>query len=43
VYGDTPVEGRTVDPAVPRLLGRPALRFEEWAREHADRFASGRP
>ncbi|MGW8538975.1 SDR family oxidoreductase [Streptomyces albidoflavus] len=43
VYGDTPVEGRTVDPAVPRLLGRPALRFEEWAREHADRFTSGRP
>ncbi|QGV82673.1 NAD-dependent epimerase/dehydratase family protein [Streptomyces ficellus] len=38
VYGDTPVEGRTVHDTVERVTGRPARTFAEWARTHADAF-----
>jgi uncharacterized protein YbjT (DUF2867 family) len=36
--GNTPVEGRTVADTVERLVGRPALGFEQWAKENADAF-----
>jgi uncharacterized protein YbjT (DUF2867 family) len=38
VYGDTPVEGRTVTDTVERVTGRPARTFAAWAREHAAAF-----
>lgn len=38
VYGDTPVEGRTVATTVQDVTGRPARTFEEWAAEHAHEF-----
>ncbi|MFJ2739433.1 SDR family oxidoreductase [Streptomyces sp. NPDC087440] len=38
MYGNTPVEGRTVAPTVPDVTGRPARTFEEWAAEHAGAF-----
>ncbi|MFJ4874104.1 SDR family oxidoreductase [Streptomyces sp. NPDC088745] len=38
VYGNTPVEGRTVATTVQDVTGRPARTFEEWAAAHADAF-----
>ncbi len=32
------VDETTVQPAVPRLLGRPARTFGQWARTHAAAF-----
>lgn len=39
VYKNTPSEGRTVTDIVPRVTGRPARTYAQWAREHAERFA----
>ncbi|RII08577.1 NAD(P)H azoreductase [Streptomyces sp. YIM 130001] len=41
VYGNTPLEGRTVNDVVPRVTGRPARTFAEWAAAHADAFRAG--
>lgn len=41
-YADPPAEARTVDDTVERVLGRPALTFESWVAEHADRFREPR-
>jgi hypothetical protein len=38
VYGNTPVEGRTVLDTVEKVTGRPARTFRQWAREHAESF-----
>ncbi|MEU0372108.1 NAD(P)H-binding protein [Streptomyces sp. NPDC006283] len=38
VYGNTPVEGRTVVDTVEKVTGRPARTFTQWAEEHADTF-----
>ncbi|EPH42469.1 NAD(P)H-binding protein [Streptomyces aurantiacus] len=38
VYKNTPPVGRTVTDTVPRLTGRPARTFAQWAREHAASF-----
>lgn len=38
VYGNTPVEGRTVLDTVEKVTGRPARTFRQWAREHAEAF-----
>ncbi|MEU5977522.1 NAD(P)H-binding protein [Streptomyces sp. NPDC047315] len=38
VYRDTPEVGRTVNPTVEQVTGRPARTFAEWARDHADAF-----
>ncbi|MFF9869357.1 SDR family oxidoreductase [Streptomyces sp. NPDC013953] len=38
VYGNTPVEGRTVVDTVEKVTGRPARSFRQWAREHAEAF-----
>ncbi|RFU85925.1 NAD-dependent epimerase/dehydratase family protein [Streptomyces triticagri] len=38
VYGNTPPEGRTVTDVVPRVTGRPARTFAEWAAAHAEAF-----
>ncbi|WP_234334957.1 NmrA family NAD(P)-binding protein [Streptomyces sp. NRRL S-118] len=38
VYGNTPVEGRTVLDTVEKVTGRPARSFRQWAREHAEAF-----
>ncbi|MFD6415054.1 NAD(P)H-binding protein [Streptomyces sp. NPDC060194] len=38
VYGDTPVEGRTVSGVVEKITGRPGRTFAQWAREHAEEF-----
>ncbi|MEU1281059.1 NAD(P)H-binding protein [Streptomyces sp. NPDC005805] len=38
VYRDTPAVGRTVVDTVREVTGRPARRFAEWAKEHADAF-----
>ncbi|MFJ6571243.1 SDR family oxidoreductase [Streptomyces sp. NPDC091292] len=40
VYKNTPPVGRTVVDTVPRVTGRPARTFTDWAREHADSFRS---
>lgn len=37
-YAAPPVEATTVDDTVPRVLGRPARTFTDWAAEHAHRF-----
>ncbi|MET8773492.1 NmrA family NAD(P)-binding protein [Nocardia sp. NPDC004654] len=42
-YAAPPTEAATVDDTVPRVLGRPALTFAQWAAEHADRFRSSAP
>jgi len=41
-YADPPVEARTVDDTVARILGRPALTFDAWVAEHGDRFRESR-
>ncbi|MEU9607944.1 NAD(P)H-binding protein [Streptomyces sp. NPDC048057] len=41
VYRDTPEVGRTVNPTVEQVTGRPARTFAEWARDHADAFRAG--
>ncbi|MVO84246.1 NAD(P)H-binding protein [Streptomyces sp. p1417] len=38
VYKNTPPEGRTVLDTVPRVTGRPARTYADWAREHAPSF-----
>ncbi|MFH8987025.1 NAD(P)H-binding protein [Streptomyces sp. NPDC017940] len=38
VYKNTPPEGRTVIDTVPRVTGRPARTYTDWAREHAESF-----
>ncbi|MER7758116.1 NAD(P)H-binding protein [Streptomyces sp. NPDC097619] len=38
VFRNTPPEGSTVNDTVPRLTGRPARTFEDWARDHAAAF-----
>ncbi|MFI0978311.1 SDR family oxidoreductase [Streptomyces sp. NPDC021093] len=38
VYGNTPVEGRTVATTVQDVTRRPARTFEEWAADHAAAF-----
>ncbi|WP_067843147.1 NAD(P)H-binding protein [Nocardia lijiangensis] len=42
-YASPPEESATVDDTVPRVLGRPARTFAEWAAEHADRFRDSAP
>ncbi|WP_068058454.1 NmrA family NAD(P)-binding protein [Nocardia xishanensis] len=42
-YAAPPAESAIVDDTVPRVLGRPAKTFAEWAAEHADRFRSPAP
>ncbi|MGW7415930.1 SDR family oxidoreductase [Streptomyces sp. NPDC054863] len=42
MYGNTPVEGRTVATTVPDVTGRPARSFEEWAAQHAGAFRAER-
>ncbi|MEU4314872.1 NmrA family NAD(P)-binding protein [Nocardia sp. NPDC024068] len=37
-HADPPVEARTPDGTVDRILGRPARTFTEWVTEHKDRF-----
>ncbi|MEW2635191.1 NAD(P)H-binding protein [Streptomyces sp. NPDC048389] len=38
VYGNTPVEGRTVVDTVEKVTGSPPRTFARWAEEHADAF-----
>ncbi|WP_410666335.1 hydroxylase [Amycolatopsis sp. lyj-84] len=38
-HSDPPVEARTVDDTVERVLGRPARTFAQWVKEYADRFS----
>lgn len=38
IYANTPEVGRTVADTVPRVTGRPARRFADWARDHAADF-----
>ncbi|MEV0029365.1 NmrA family NAD(P)-binding protein [Nocardia sp. NPDC050793] len=42
-YATPPKESAIVDDTVPRVLGRPARTFAEWAAEHAERFRSPAP
>ncbi|WP_431966587.1 NAD(P)H-binding protein [Nocardia sp. bgisy134] len=42
-YAEPPEESAIVDDTVPRVLGRPARTFAEWAAEHANRFRSPAP
>lgn len=41
-YADPPVEARTVDDTVERVLARRALTFDAWVAEHVDRFRGPR-
>jgi uncharacterized protein YbjT (DUF2867 family) len=39
-FVDGKLDESTVLPTVEEVLGRPPRRFEDWAREHADAFAT---